>query len=177
MKISVIVTSFNHEKYITQCLESILSQTGDFDMEIIIGDDCSTDNTRTIAQYFEEKYPQIITVLPPGPNLGITKNLKRCLEACSGDYVAICEGDDYWTDTNKLQKQKKFLDSHPDYSMCFSAIMIYFEDQNRFEPHHDQLLLSKNILSTEDLIQQNYIGNFSCCMYRAVDRHGCLRTS
>jgi glycosyltransferase involved in cell wall biosynthesis len=166
MKISVIVTSFNHEKYITQCLESILCQKGDFEMELIVGDDHSVDKTRSIAQEFERKYPEIITLLPLQPNLGITKNLKRCLDACSGDYIAICEGDDYWTDTRKLEKQKVFLDAHPGYSMCFSAIMIFFEERNRFEPHHDQLFLNKNVLTTEDLIEQNYIGNFSCCMYR-----------
>ncbi len=168
MKISVVVTTFNHEKYIAQCLESILIQEGDFDMELILGDDCSTDNTRAIAQHFQERHPNIITLLSAGPNLGITKNLKRCLDACSGDYIAICEGDDYWTDTHKLQKQMVFLESHPDFSMCFSAIMIYFEDRNRFEPHHDQLFITKNVLTTEDLIEQNHIGNFSCCMYRTT---------
>lgn len=166
MKISVVVTTFNHEKYISQCLESILNQEGDFDTELILGDDCSTDNTRAVAQHFRERYPNIITLLSAGPNLGITKNLKRCLDACSGDYIAICEGDDYWTDTHKLQKQMAFLESHPDFSMCFSAIMIYFEDQHRFEPFYDQLSLKKDALTTEDLIEQNYIGNFSCCMYR-----------
>jgi glycosyltransferase involved in cell wall biosynthesis len=166
MKISVVVTSFNHEKYITQCLESILSQKGDFQMEIIIGDDCSTDHSRVIAEQFQAGYPQVISILPAGPNLGITKNLKRCLDACSGDYIAICEGDDYWTDTHKLQKQMLFLESHTDFSMCFSAIMIYFEDRNRFEPYHDQLAVSKGILTTEELIEHNLIGNFSCCMYR-----------
>ena len=165
-KISVVVTSFNHEKYIAKCLESILCQKGDFRMEVIIGDDYSTDNTRSIAQEFQDKYPALILLLPQQPNLGITKNLKRCLEACSGDYIAICEGDDYWTDIYKLEKQKNFLEAHPDYSMCFSAIMIYFEDKNKFEPHDDQLLFDKNILTTEDLIKQNYIGNFSCCMYK-----------
>jgi glycosyltransferase involved in cell wall biosynthesis len=166
VKISIIITSFNHEKYIAQGLESVLSQKGDFRMEIIIGDDCSTDNTRSIAQEFQDKYPEIISLLPNEPNLGITKNLKRCLDACSGDYIAICEGDDYWTDIYKLEKQKDFLEAHLDYSMCFSAIMIYFEDKNRFEPHYDQLLFDKDILTTEDLIKQNHIGNFSCCMYR-----------
>lgn len=166
MKISVIVTTFNHEKYIIQSLESILCQQGDFEMDVIIGDDCSTDNTRFIVQQFQDKYPSIISLLPAEPNLGITKNLKRCLDACSGDYIAICEGDDYWTDTHKLQKQMVFLESHLDFSMCFSAIMIYFEDRNRFEPHHDQLLFNKDVLTTEDLIEQNHIGNFSCCMYR-----------
>ncbi len=166
MKISVIVTTFNHEKYIAQCLESIRCQKGDFQMEVIIGDDSSTDHTRAIAQQFQEKYPEIFAVLPAGPNLGITKNLKRCLDACSGKYIAICEGDDYWTDTNKLQKQMIFLESHPDYSMCFSALIIYYEDIDKFEPYQDQLRLSQDVLTTEELIEQNYIGNFSCCMYR-----------
>lgn len=168
IKISVIVTTYNHEKYISQCLESIIEQKGDFSMEIIVGDDCSTDNTRAIAQEFQDKYPGLVSLLPPEPNLGITKNLKRCLDACSGEYIAICEGDDYWTDEYKLQKQKNFLVSHQDYAMCFSAIMIYYEHRNRYEPHHGQLLFDKNTLKPEDLIEQNHIGNFSCCMYRTT---------
>ena len=166
MKINVIVTSYNHEKYITQCMESVLSQTGDFQMEVIVSDDCSIDNTRSILQQFQQKYPEIISLLPPGPNLGVTKNLKRCLDACSGDYIAICEGDDYWTDESKLQKQMTLLETRRDYSMCFSAMMIYYEDKKVLEPFVDQLLLKKDVLTTEDLIENNYIGNFSCCMYR-----------
>ena len=166
MKISVIVTTYNHEKYIAQCLESILCQTGDFEMEVILGDDNSTDHTREIAQQFEQKDPQVVLLLPARPNLGITKNLKRCLDACSGNYIAICEGDDYWTDSTKLQKQMAFLESHPAYSMCFNAFTIYFEANGRSEPFQDQLLLEKDFLTTEALIEQNYIGNFSCCMYR-----------
>ena len=166
MKISVIVTTYNHEKYIAQCLESILCQTGDFEMEVILGDDNSTDHTREIAQQFEQKYPQVVLLLPARPNLGITKNLKRCLDGCSGNYIAICEGDDYWTDSTKLQKQMALLESHPAYSMCFNAFTIYFEANGRSEPFQDQLLLEKDFLTTEALIEQNYIGNFSCCMYR-----------
>jgi len=168
VKISVIVTTFNHERYISQCLESIVCQRGDFCMEIVIGDDCSTDNTRAIAREFQDRYPDLISLLPQEPNLGITKNLKRCLDACSGDYIAICEGDDYWTDVYKLEKQKNFLDSHPDYTMCFSAIMLYHEHGNRYEPHHGQLLFNKDTLKPEDLIEQNHIGNYSCCMYRTA---------
>src|SRR5690349_4970838 len=98
MKINVIVTTYNHEKYIAQCLESILEQKGDFEIEVIVGDDCSTDGTRKIVEGFGARHPNIISVLPKGENLGITKNLKRCLDACTGEYIAICEGDDYWTD-------------------------------------------------------------------------------
>jgi glycosyltransferase involved in cell wall biosynthesis len=155
MKISVIVTTYNHEKYIAQCLESILCQTGNFQMEVILGDDSSSDHTREIAQQFEQKYPQVVLLLPAGPNLGITKNLKRCLDACSGNYIAICEGDDYWTDSTKLQKQTALLESHPAYSMCFNAFTIYFEDTGRSEPFQDQLALDKDFLTTEALIEKN----------------------
>jgi glycosyltransferase involved in cell wall biosynthesis len=165
-KISVIITSFNHERYIKQCLESILDQKGNFNLEIILGDDCSTDKTSEIIQQYYETYPDTIKMMPQEPNLGITKNLKRCLDACSGVYIAICEGDDYWTDNYKLQKQQEFLDKHRECSMCFSAIVLYNEDTNQFVPHQGQLSLKKQFLTTEDLIKINYIGNFSCCMYR-----------
>jgi glycosyltransferase involved in cell wall biosynthesis len=166
MKISVIVPTYNHGKYITQCLESILCQKGDFQMEVIIGDDCSTDDTRLTATQFQSKYPGIFFLLPPKTNIGVTKNLKRCLDACSGEYIAVCEGDDYWTDERKLQKQLSFLQLHPDHSMCFSAILIYYEDSNHFETFADPYSLTRDFLTTADLITNNYIGNFSCCIYR-----------
>ena len=166
MKINVVVTTYNHEKYLAQCLESILSQKGDFQMEVIIGDDASTDNTRQIAEQYQAQYPGTVFLLPPEKNLGITKNLKRCLDACTGEYIAICEGDDYWTDVYKLQKQKDFLDEHADYSMCFCAFVILFEETGVLELHPDPLYLKQDFLTTEDLIERNSIGNFSCCMYR-----------
>jgi glycosyltransferase involved in cell wall biosynthesis len=164
MKISIVVTAYNHEKYITQCVESILCQKGDFEKEVIVGEDCSTDNTRSILQQFQQKNPGTIFLLPAQENLGVTKNLKRCLDVCTGEYIAICEGDDYWTDEKKLVKQKLFLDEHQDCSMCFSALMIYFEDTNTFLPN---ILPTQDFLNTEQLIERNDIANFSCCMYRA----------
>jgi glycosyltransferase involved in cell wall biosynthesis len=162
-RISVVITTYNHEKYITQCLESILSQKGEFQLEIIIGDDCSTDGTRSILQKFQAKNPEIISILPSEKNLGLPKNLKRCLDACSGSYIAICEGDDYWTDVYKLQKQMDYLELHQSLSMCFSALTIYFEDTNTFIPN---ILPDQDIITTERLIERNDIANFSCCMYR-----------
>jgi glycosyltransferase involved in cell wall biosynthesis len=166
-KISVVVTTFNHEKYIGQCLQSILDQTGDFDLEIIVGDDCSMDGTRLIAQEFKDKNPQRISLLPSPKNLGVTKNLKRCLDACSGEYIAVCEGDDYWTHPRKLQIQQDFLKQHAECSMCFCALTLYYQDKQEWTPHAGQASLKKAYLSTADLIRVNYIGTFSCCMYRA----------
>ena len=166
-KISVVVTAYNHEKYIAQCLDSILIQKGAFDMEVILGDDCSTDRTRQIMQEHTERHPDIFILLPPTANMGPTRNVKRCLAACSGDYIVFCDGDDYLTDTYKLQKQLEFLDSHPDYALCFNAVMLYFEDENRYAPHSGQLLLKKNTLTTADLIENNCIGSTCSCMHRA----------
>jgi len=165
-KISVLVTSYNHERYIAQCLDSVLMQKGYYSLEIILGDDCSTDGTQAILARYREQHSDIIKMIANEKNLGVAKNLKRCLEACTGDYIAICEGDDYWTDEYKLQKQVEFLEDHPDCSMCFSALMLDYEDINYLAPHPDQQSLEKDVLTTEDLIGQNYIGNFSCCMYR-----------
>jgi glycosyltransferase involved in cell wall biosynthesis len=166
-KISVAVITYNHQKYIAQCLDSILMQKGTFELEVIIADDCSTDKTRQIAQAYQEKYPDIFILLPPAANMGMSKNVKRCLDACSGDYIVICDGDDYLTDTYKLQKQLEFLESHPDYALCFNAVMLYFEDENRYAPHSGQLLLKKNTLTTADLIENNCIGSACSCMHRA----------
>jgi len=164
--ISVIVTSYNHEKYIQQCLESILMQKGNFNVEIIIGDDCSTDGTMSLLEVYQEKFPQLIKILPNTANLGITKNLKRCFDACTGDYIAICEGDDYWIDQYKLQKQLDRLEKHKDLSMCFSAIILFFEETKVFEPFTTAKKVGKEAITTEELIEYNYIGNFSCCVYR-----------
>ena len=166
MKISVVITAYNHEKYIAQCLESVLNQKGDFQLEIVVGDDDSTDNTRKIVEEFQKRYPDILSVLHREKNMGVIKNLKRCLKACSGEYIAICEGDDYWTDEKKLQKQKDFLEIRKECSMCFSAILLYYEEKHLFVPHDAQASLKKDAITIEDLIQNNYIGNFSCCMYR-----------
>lgn len=165
-KINVVITTFNHEKFIEQCINSILMQKGNFNIEILVGDDCSIDNTKTILERYQEEFPQLIKTLPSTVNLGITRNLKRCFEACDGDYIAICEGDDYWIDQYKLQKQLDRLEMNRNLSMCFSEILLYYENTNEYVPHNEVIKLDKNQITSEDLIGYNYIGNFSCCMYR-----------
>lgn len=166
-KISVALITYNHERYIAQCLDSILTQKGTFDLEVIIADDYSTDKTGQIVQDYQEKYPDKVVVLPTTANIGMARNAKRCLGACSGDYIVFCDGDDYLTDTYKLQKQLEFLESHSDYALCFNAVMLYFEDENRYAPHSGQLLLKKNTLTTADIIENNCIGSACSCMHRA----------
>ncbi|CDZ81723.1 Putative glycosyltransferase EpsE [Candidatus Rubidus massiliensis] len=163
VKVSILVTSYNHEKYIAQAINSILEQNVSFPFEIVISDDCSTDGTKKILEQYQQKHPHLIYLLPNKENFGITKNLQRSLKACQGEYIAILEGDDYWIAKDKLQKQVDFLDNHPTYSMCFNGLLLYLNDKDIFQ---HSVPLEKKTYTTQDLIKTNVIGNFSTCMYR-----------
>lgn len=114
-KISVAVITYNQQGTIRQTLDSILMQKGDFDLELVIGEDCSTDSTRAICEeYTVHHTPYTIVLLPSQKNLGIMANFARVMKACTGDFVAICAGDDYWCDEHKLQKQLDYFHSHPE---------------------------------------------------------------
>jgi glycosyltransferase involved in cell wall biosynthesis len=110
--------TYKHQEFISQALDSILDQQTSFPFEIVIGDDNSPDDTGKIAEAYALKYPGKIRYYRREPNIGMMPNFIRTLEDCRGQYIAICEGDDYWTDKNKLQRQADFLDAHPGYSMC-----------------------------------------------------------
>ncbi len=130
--VSICSITYNHAPYIRQCLDSMLMQQTDFDYEIIINDDCSTDGTTEIIKEYESKYPHIIKPIYHDENQyskGVRGMFaKFVFPQAQGKYIAICEGDDYWTDPLKLQKQVDFLESHPDYSMCFHNAMKHYED-------------------------------------------------
>lgn len=121
MKVSVLVIAYNHERFIAECLRSIQSQVTDFDFEIVFADDCSTDKTKEIALALGVKS------LPRTKNLGITSNLLDAYSKCKGQYVAILEGDDYWTDPNKLQMQADLMDAHPQVSLCHTSCEVLDE--------------------------------------------------
>ena len=125
--VSVRVVTYNHEKWIAQCLESILMQRTNFSFEVIVGEDCSTDSTREIVQAYAGKYPDKIHVLLAESNLGLMLNSYRVQHACRGKYHAMLEGDDYWIDPLKLQKQADFMEAHPDVSLCFHNALILNE--------------------------------------------------
>lgn len=119
--VSVSCITYNHAKYIRQCLDGILMQKADFQYEILIHDDASTDGTDDIIREYAQKYPTIIKPIfekenqySKGVPISATFNYPRA----EGKYIALCEGDDYWTDPYKLQKQVDFMESHPDYGLC-----------------------------------------------------------
>lgn len=128
MLLSVGILTYNQEKYIRQCLDSVLMQEVDFDYEIIVGDDASTDGTQKILRDYAERYPNKFVLLLGEKNEGISMNYKKVLEVCKGRYIALCEGDDYWTDTYKLQKQVDFLEIHPDYGFVGTYNTLLFPD-------------------------------------------------
>jgi glycosyltransferase involved in cell wall biosynthesis len=127
MKLSVAMITYNHERFIGQALESILAQEVNFDYEIVIGEDCSTDDTRALIMDFHRRYPSRIRSILRERNVGAMRNFAGTIEACQGQYLAFLEGDDYWTATDKLQKQVDFLDAHPDRSICCHRVRFLFE--------------------------------------------------
>lgn len=127
--VSIICTTFNQEQYIGQAIEGFLLQKTNFPIEIIIHDDCSTDNNQKIIQSYADKTPDLFKLIFQTENQYSKgrKNIISTLPTCKGKYIAICEGDDYWTDPYKLQKQVDFLEGHPDYVLALHNSLIHYE--------------------------------------------------
>lgn len=153
--LSVFMITYNHEKYIKHALESILMQKTTFPFEVIIGEDCSSDKTREICLEYQKKYPKKIRVLNNFKNLGIKKNFIRTLRECNGAYVAYLEGDDYWIDEMKLQKQVDFLENNLSYSITCHKAKIY--DMTKKEEYSLSDVNTKDISTIHDLTKSNYI--------------------
>ncbi|WP_271424727.1 glycosyltransferase family 2 protein [Aequorivita sinensis] len=129
---SILCITYNHEKFIRLCLESLVSQECDFDFEILIHDDASTDGTQAIIKEFQQKYPDIVKPILQTENQWSKKasgiNLRFNYPRAKGKYIALCEGDDYWIGNDKLQKQVAFLENNPEYSMICSAYNLVSEE-------------------------------------------------
>ncbi len=127
--------TYNHFPFIKDALDSFLMQETDFPFEIYVSDDASTDNTPSVLKEYANKYPDKIKIFLHKKNQGVMKNFIELAGRISSEYVCLCEGDDYWTDPLKLQKQKNFLDNHPDYSLVFHPARILWEDGS----HHNRI--------------------------------------
>lgn len=130
-KVSIVCITFNHESYISQAIEGFLMQQTNFPVEIIIADDASTDKTQKLIQGYAKKYPAIIVPILRKKNIGIGENLKQALLSAKGDYIAMCEGDDYWTSPNKLSIQANYLDKNLKHHLCFHSTKVIYEDNSR----------------------------------------------
>lgn len=121
--------AYNHEAFIKQAIESVLMQEADFGVELVIGEDCSTDGTRAIVEKFAGEHPDRIKLVLAARNRGWRANYNACLDACRGEYIALLEGDDYWITKDKLQKQVDFLLGHEECVLCFTRV-CKFTDPN-----------------------------------------------
>lgn len=129
--VSILVLTYNHEQYIGDCLNSILMQQVNFPIEILVGDDCSTDNTSKIVSNYQKCYPYI-KLYKPEHNLfscGKSVTTEILIPEAQGKYVAFCEGDDFWLTGDKLQRQVDFLEAQSDYAMCFHDHIVVGDNQ------------------------------------------------
>lgn len=150
--VSICCVTYNHEKYIAECLDGFLMQKTNFKYEIIVGEDCSTDNTRIIIDEYCLKYPDKIRLITSTVNVGSIKNQLRTFDNAKGKYIAMCDGDDYWIDPLKLQKQVNFMESRLDSVICchYSRVIddkgeLIFENPRpkKLEFEYEDVLLGK----------------------------------
>lgn len=130
--VSIVCCTYNHESYIAQCLDGFVMQKTSFPIEILIYDDASEDGTQDIIHEYERKYPDLIKPVYQTENQyskGVKVELVYNYSRAKGQYIAFCEGDDYWTDPYKIQKQVDFLENHPEYAMCSHRYKLYFQKE------------------------------------------------
>jgi glycosyltransferase involved in cell wall biosynthesis len=164
-KVSVAMFTYNHAKFIAQAIESVLMQETSFPIELVVGEDCSTDGTLAIVQKYAQTHPSIVRPLFHARNVGAGANFEAVLAACRGEYIAFLEGDDYWTSPQKLQKQVRMLDSHPEAAICFHKTQVVFDDDFK-----SSYLSNKNqptVTSIHDVLKGWYIMTCSMCFRRS----------
>lgn len=139
--VSICCTTYNHVNYIRQCLDGFVMQKTNFFVEVLIYDDASTDGTQSIIREYEAKFPHLIKPIYQTENQyskGVKVTLRYNYPRIRGKYIALCEGDDYWTDPYKLQKQVDFLEKHPDYVMCSHRFSKYWQESDVWEEDADK---------------------------------------
>jgi glycosyltransferase involved in cell wall biosynthesis len=165
--VSVLMLAWNHAEYIDQAVESVVSQQCNFPFELIIGEDCSSDATLSRCRTWQQKYPGIIRIVTSKSNVGMHRNFARMWHRAKVDFVALCEGDDYWVDPAKLQKQMDWFREHPDGSLVGT-----FTDRVSVTPAGEWVVSGrsapfeiKELYSLQDLLR-SYSFHFSSVMLR-----------
>ena len=165
--VSILCITYNHKDYIKQCLDGFVMQKTNFKFVVYVGDDCSTDGTTEIVKEYEKKYPNTIKGIYQSQNTKGAKNFFDVANACKSKYAAWCEGDDYWIDEYKLQKQVDFLETHPDYAICFHPVKVVYEGFDFEKP--DEIYPSQEMIkngTTFDLLLKTNFIQTNSVMYR-----------
>ena len=148
--------AYNQQHLLPQAIESVLMQKTDFEFDVVLGDDCSTDRTLSVANQYAAMHPDRIKVLARPVNMGLVGNFADTYDSCTGQYIAVLGGDDYWTDPLKLQRQVDFLDRNSESSMCHHAVELLFETETtNFQNVYKQP--SDTFTTFEELLKQNFI--------------------
>ena len=158
--VSVVMITYNHEHYLAEAIEGVIRQEAGFSVELLIGEDCSTDATRTIALSYQKRFPEMIRVITSEQNVGMHRNGARLAAAARGEYIAFCEGDDYWCDSKKLLRQIDFLKNSPEYGMCYSKVAQYLQRKNKLSRHS----IGGPVETTMELMQRNCVQTLSTCV-------------
>jgi glycosyltransferase involved in cell wall biosynthesis len=167
--VSIVIPSYNRDNTVYESIESVLNQKCDFDFEIVIGDDCSTDNARIVLQNYQEKFQKNILLIFHDENIGLGANWATCVKNCRGKYIANCDNDDYWHNENKLQLQVDFLEAHPEYGVCHTD----YRNHNRESGKIEEVVVS-NITFDVSLQQAIFTGRFKCCNATMMYRKGLI---
>lgn len=168
--VSVIVLTYNQEKYIRQALDGILMQQVDFKYEILIGDDASWDGTPEILREYQARYPDVVKPVLREENVGPTKNAYGLFLAAQGSYLATCEGDDYWVDPNKLKKQVEFLNTHPEFIGCSHPCCVVDREGNALNRQRLRWECRKQIVTLKDYKGYYLPGQASTLVRRNLHR-------
>jgi len=165
-KVTIITIAYNQEQYIRQALESFVTQKTNFKYEVLVGDDASTDGTKNIISEYAAKYPEIIKPILRTKNLGAMANLVDLFYRAKGQYIALCEGDDYFSDNSKLQVQSDYLDKNIGHTVCFHPVRFFYDDGSKPDFIFPETYLTRN-LTRDKLIEGNFIQT-SGVMYRSL---------
>lgn len=178
--VTVVCVTYDHEKYIAEALDSFLMQKTNFKFKIFVGEDCGSDGTADIVREYASRYPDMIVPFIREKNLGPQRNLLDMCARATSPYIALCDGDDYWTDEYKLQKQFDYMESHPDYKFCFAKTEI---KPTETWPHYIYYKANENgkyilpdccpgyrlpkaPLTMNDFIKENSVGHTSSLLFR-----------
>lgn len=155
--INIAIITYNHEAFIATCIERVLAQHVNFDYTINIYDDCSTDETGAICKQWAAQYPGLIQYIRHENNIGISANWAFAINNSQAKYFAICEGDDYWIDRNKLQKQIDFLEANPDCSICFHDMLEHNRSKPTLPINSLPYVIGSSKRDIDDLANGNFI--------------------
>jgi len=159
------MVTYNQQAYVVEALSSVLNQQTSFEFELVIGEDCSTDSTREVIETYIAGNPTRVRIVPRPRNVGARINFTETIGACEGDYIAIVDGDDYWTSTQKLQRQVDFLEANPNCSMCFHAVEVVYEDGGKFARYPPG---RQPLYTLTDLVRGNFITTCSLMVRRGL---------